>query len=112
MIRVAIIDDQDMIRVGLRIILKAQPDIEVVAEAGDGLSGVRLVDHSDVDVVLMDIWMPGIDGVRCAARSDPGRHDVPAFVTPSRRWYSIWKEGNHAQCQSHVDAGGARRGRD
>ena len=65
MIRVAIVDDQDMIRVGLRTILETQPDVEVVAEAGDGLSAVRLVDQTETDVILMDIRMPGIDGVVC-----------------------------------------------
>ncbi|MGV1010635.1 MAG: response regulator transcription factor [Dermatophilaceae bacterium] len=68
MITVAIIDDQDMIRVGLRTILEAQSDIEVVAEAGDGLSAVRLVDQTEIDVVLMDIRMPGIDGVEAVRR--------------------------------------------
>lgn len=68
MIRVAIIDDQDMIRVGLRTILEAQADLEIVAEAGDGLSAVRLVDATDIDVVLMDIRMPGIDGLEATRR--------------------------------------------
>ncbi|MHA6523607.1 response regulator transcription factor [Tessaracoccus sp. G1721] len=67
-IKVAIVDDQDMIRVGLRTILEAQPGLEVVAEAGDGLSAVRLVGNADIDVVLMDIRMPGIDGVEAIRR--------------------------------------------
>ncbi|SHJ04115.1 two component transcriptional regulator, LuxR family [Tessaracoccus bendigoensis DSM 12906] len=67
-IKVAIVDDQDMIRVGLRTILEAQPGLEVVAEAGDGLSAVRLIDTGEIDVILMDIRMPGIDGVEAIRR--------------------------------------------
>ena len=67
-IKVAIVDDQDMIRVGLRTILEAQTGLEVVAEAGDGLSAVRLIDTAEIDVILMDIRMPGIDGVEAIRR--------------------------------------------
>ena len=68
MIRVLIVDDQEMIRVGLRTILQAHPDIEVVAEAGDGLLALRLLETTAVDVVLMDLRMPGIDGVEATSR--------------------------------------------
>lgn len=80
-IKVAIVDDQDMIRVGLRTILEAQPGLEVVAEAGDGLSAVRLVEQPGIDVILMDIRMPGIDGVE-AIRRIRGRHgpDAPKII--------------------------------
>ncbi|ALE05748.1 LuxR family transcriptional regulator [Arthrobacter sp. ERGS1:01] len=68
MIRVLIVDDQEMIRVGLRAILAAQPNITVAGEAGDGLEAVRLLGELDVDVVLMDIRMPGVDGVEATRR--------------------------------------------
>ena len=68
MINVAIVNDQDMIRVGLRTILDAQADITVVAEVRDGLAGVRLADEVKADVILMDIRMPGIDGVEAIRR--------------------------------------------
>lgn len=67
-IRVAIIDDQEMIRLGLRAILETQDDIEVVGEAADGLAGVQLADELACDVLLMDIRMPGIDGVEAIRR--------------------------------------------
>ncbi len=68
MTSVMIVDDQELIRVGLRAILDAQEGIEVVAEAGDGLRAVELLAAGPVDVVLMDIRMPGIDGVEATRR--------------------------------------------
>ncbi|PJJ61540.1 response regulator [Compostimonas suwonensis] len=63
MIRVAIADDQQLIRAGFRALLDAEPDIEVVGEAGTGREVVALVDRERPDVVLMDIRMPDGDGL-------------------------------------------------
>ena len=68
MIRVVIIDDQEMIRVGLRAVLGSFDDIEVVGVAGDGLDALRVIDEQAPDVALMDIRMPGIDGVEATRR--------------------------------------------
>ena len=68
MIRVMLVDDQEMIRAGLRSILAAHPELEVVAEAGDGLAVLRQLDEARPDVVLMDLRMPGIDGVEATRR--------------------------------------------
>ncbi|MET0493326.1 MAG: response regulator transcription factor [Actinoplanes sp.] len=62
-IRVVIADDQAMIRTGFRLILEAQGDIEVVGEAGDGETAIRQARELRPDVTLMDIRMPGIDGI-------------------------------------------------
>lgn len=62
-IRVALVDDQDLIRGGLRAILESAPDIEVVAEAGDGAGAVAAATRGAADVVLMDVQMPGVDGI-------------------------------------------------
>lgn len=63
MIRVALVDDQAMVRVGLRMILEAEPDVEVCAEASDGAEATAMVASHEPDVVLMDIRMPGMDGL-------------------------------------------------
>src|SRR4029079_15313511 len=62
-IRVLIVDDQSLIRVGIQALLQCKPDIEVVGHAGDGVEALRQVAALDPDVVLMDIRMPGMDGV-------------------------------------------------
>jgi DNA-binding NarL/FixJ family response regulator len=67
-IRVVIADDQALVRAGFRALLDAQDDIEVVAEAGDGEEAVRLASRQRPDVVLMDIRMPGMDGLAATRR--------------------------------------------
>ncbi|MEV6488252.1 response regulator transcription factor [Actinoplanes sp. NPDC051633] len=68
MIRVLIADDQQLIRSGLRALLDRDAGIEVVAEAADGLEAVRLAAAVRPDVILMDVRMPGVDGVEATAR--------------------------------------------
>src|SRR5438477_10974160 len=63
MIKVAIVDDQALVRSGFRMILEAQPDIEVVAEASTGDEAVDLSAAVPCDLMLMDIRMPGLDGI-------------------------------------------------
>ncbi len=67
-IRVVLADDQALVRVGLRALLAAEPDIEVVAEAADGEAALAVVRRTRPDVVLMDIRMPRLDGLEATHR--------------------------------------------
>jgi DNA-binding NarL/FixJ family response regulator len=67
-IRVLLADDHALVRAGFRALLQSLPDMEVVAEAGDGREALRLIDLHQPDIVLMDIGMPGLNGLEAAAR--------------------------------------------
>jgi DNA-binding NarL/FixJ family response regulator len=94
-VRVLIADDQALVRGGFRMILEAKEDMEVVGEAGDGAEAVELVERLQPDVVLMDVRMPGLDGIeatrRIAASGSPARivilttYDVDEYVLSALR---------------------------
>lgn len=80
-IRVVVADDQDLVRAGLVMILRAQPDIDVVGEAADGLEAVEATTRLRPDVLLVDIRMPGLDGIEVTRRvAGPGVAHPPAVV--------------------------------
>ena len=75
-IRVLLVDDQPLLRTGFRMILSAEPDLQVVGEAGEGAAAVELARLLRPDVVLMDIRMPGMDGIQATrALAGPGVED-------------------------------------
>ncbi|KGM13250.1 response regulator [Cellulomonas bogoriensis] len=67
-VRVALVDDQQLVRAGFRMVIDSQPDLEVVVEAGDGVEALRLLRSTTVDVVLMDVRMPRMDGLAATAQ--------------------------------------------
>jgi DNA-binding NarL/FixJ family response regulator len=80
MIRVVVADDHDLIRGGLAAILEAEPDIEVVAQAGDGAAAVAAATAHRADVVLMDLQMPGVDGIEGTRRLATARPQCRVLV--------------------------------
>ena len=80
-VRVLIADDQDLVRTGLRMILDAQPDIEVIGEAANGRDAVAMARDLRPDVCLFDIRMPELNGIEAAQLlAGPGVNDPMAIV--------------------------------
>ncbi|WP_173076665.1 response regulator transcription factor [Phytohabitans rumicis] len=82
MIRVVIADDQDLVRLGLRTLVSSEDDLTVAGEAADGLAAVDVARRERPDVVLMDVRMPGIDGIEATRRivADPALSDTRVVV--------------------------------
>jgi NarL family two-component system response regulator LiaR len=83
MIRVLLVDDHEMVRMGLSAYLEAQPDIEVVGEAFDGREGVRLAVELKPDVILMDLVMDGMDGIEATKEICRALPDAKVIVLTS-----------------------------
>jgi DNA-binding NarL/FixJ family response regulator len=79
-IRVLLVDDQALIREGLTIILNAQPDIKVVGQAVDGQQAITLADQLQPDVILMDIKMPRLDGIKATRQIKEILPQIPIII--------------------------------
>lgn len=97
MIRVAIADDEAMIRAGLRMVLETEPDLTVVAEAVDGADALTVVQRTRPDVVLLDIAMPRMDGLAAAGRltalPDPPKVIVLTTFDSDENLYAALRAG-------------------
>ncbi|MDF5755586.1 response regulator transcription factor [Spongiactinospora sp. TRM90649] len=82
MIRVLLADDQPLIRAGFRALLDSEPDIEVVAEAGDGAAAIERARETAPDVALLDVRMPLLDGIAATRRivADPALNDLRVVI--------------------------------
>ncbi|MFJ9341854.1 response regulator [Streptomyces sp. NPDC101733] len=82
-VRILLVDDQPLVRSGLRVLIADTPDLEVVAEAGTGAEAVRLAAEHAPDVVVMDIRMPGMDGIEATGHitAGPGAPRVLVLTT-------------------------------
>lgn len=80
MIRLLVVDDQPLVRAGLRMVFEPEPDVEIVGEAADGDEGVRLALDLQPDVVLMDMRMPGSDGIQATSAILAEAPDGPTRV--------------------------------
>lgn len=83
MTSVVVVDDHRLVRAGLRTIIDASPDLEVVGEAGDGAQAVTVVSEAAPDVVLMDLSMPGVDGIEAIRRLRAAGLETPVVVLTS-----------------------------
>jgi DNA-binding NarL/FixJ family response regulator len=79
-IRVILVDDERLVRAGFRMILGAEPDIEIVGEAADGAEAIDVVRSTPVDVVLMDIRMPRVDGLAATRRIVEAANPGPRVI--------------------------------
>ena len=83
-IRVVLVDDQEMYRLGFHMLLESQDDVELVGEADDGTTAVELLAGVEADVVLMDVRMPRMDGIEATHRIVGGSGDGPSDASAPR----------------------------
>ena len=101
-IRIAIVDDQALIREGLAIILGANPDIEIVGQAGDGVEAVQVTKEKQPDLVLMDIKMPRLDGIAATRRIKEQRPETQVLILTTYSEDELVFEGIRAGASGYL----------
>ncbi|MEU0398193.1 response regulator transcription factor [Streptomyces sp. NPDC006208] len=106
-IRVLLVDDHQVVRRGLRTFLEVQDDIEVVGEAGDGAEGVARAEELGPDVVLMDVKMPGMDGIEALRKlrelANPAKVLIVTSFTEKRTVVPALRAGASGYVYKDVD---------
>ena len=93
-LRLILVDDQEMYRLGFRMLLETQEGVEVVGEAEDGRAAVDLIERVEADIVLMDVRMPRMNGIDATRTVVQGAADGPRVIvlttSKTRPWRSSW----------------------
>lgn len=100
LIRVMLVDDHAVLREGLQFMLRQTPDVEVVAEASDGLEALALLAEAKPDVLLMDVKMPNLDGLGTLERLKESHPDLPVIVL------SVYDDPEYVERALHLGAVG------
>jgi two-component system NarL family response regulator len=82
-IRILLIEDDELFRLGLKVRLQQEPDLEIVAEAEDGETGIELAGRLPLDIVLLDVGLPGIGGIEACKQIKRRHGDLPVLVLTS-----------------------------
>ena len=101
-IRVMIVDDHPLVRDGLKVLLMTAPDMTLVAEAGNGVDALRLCESTAVDIVLMDLKMPGMGGVQATRAIRENHPQVKVIVLTSFAEKALVQEAMQAGATSYI----------
>ena len=101
-IRVIIADDQELVRAGFAMVIGSQPDMEVVGQAPDGAQAVALAESLHPDVVLMDVRMPGMDGIEVLKRTREAGKRLPIIMLTAKSEVSDKVEGLDAGANDYL----------
>lgn len=108
-IRILLADDHGLVREGLRMVLDAQPDLEVVAEAGDGTEALRKALREDVELAILDVAMPGMTGLQVAREIGARRPELRVLMLSMHDNEQYFFEALKAGASGYVLKSGANR---
>jgi DNA-binding NarL/FixJ family response regulator len=107
--RILLADDHTLVREGLRMVLEAQPDLEVVSEAGDGVEAVQLALRENVDLAVLDVAMPKMTGLQAARELHARRPDVKVLMLSMHDSEQYFFEALKVGASGYVLKSGANR---
>jgi two-component system, LytTR family, response regulator len=87
-IRTIVIDDEPLVRISIMRVLRADKDIEVIRECGDGIAALEAIKREHPDLIFLDVQMPGLTGVQIIEAVEGARMPITVFVTASRTMLS------------------------